>query len=171
MRDALVIFGIAALVAVAFIVAWLVAVLRDGRRLRGDAAQHDGHLAGDAPADCRGGRGEPHILARRLRARWRRRQHQDDADRDGRRAGSGAVTLKSCPFCGGAELECLKTPSFGFRVGCEGFNKACYATGPYRRTKQAAIAAWNRRTPDWERRYGELVETVVKRTDQAKGAK
>ena len=35
MRDALVIFGIAAIVAVAFIVAWLVAVLRDGRRLRG----------------------------------------------------------------------------------------------------------------------------------------
>ena len=35
MRDALVIFGIAALVAVAFTVAWLVAVLRDGRRLRG----------------------------------------------------------------------------------------------------------------------------------------
>ena len=35
MRDALVIFGIAALVAVAFCVAWLVAVLRDGRRLRG----------------------------------------------------------------------------------------------------------------------------------------
>ena len=35
MNDALKIFGIAALVAVAFIVAWLVAVLRDGRRLRG----------------------------------------------------------------------------------------------------------------------------------------
>ena len=35
MNDALKIFGIAALVAVAFTVAWLVAVLRDGRRLRG----------------------------------------------------------------------------------------------------------------------------------------
>ena len=40
MKDVLVILGIAAIVAVAFIVAWLVAVLRDGRRLRGAGVRY-----------------------------------------------------------------------------------------------------------------------------------
>jgi Lar family restriction alleviation protein len=57
----------------------------------------------------------------------------------------GRAAVTACPFCGGAELEPLKTPSFGWRVGCEGSDKACYATGPYRRSKASAIAAWNRR--------------------------
>ena len=81
------------------------------------------------------------------------------------------MTLKSCPFCGGDVPlnDEAPFPLIGntWIIICP----ECYCQSPLAANASSAITAWNRRTPDWEQRYGELVETVAKRTDQAKGAK
>ena len=85
------------------------------------------------------------------------------------------MTLKPCPFCGTVKIELLREPTMAqIYPPLFSYTARCPRCGvellPFM-SKAEAIAAWNRRTPDWERRYGELVETVAKRTDQAKGAK
>jgi hypothetical protein len=40
--------------------------------------------------------------------------------------------------------------------------------GPMMPSIESAQEAWNKREPDWEWKWGELVETVSARTDQAK---
>ena len=56
---------------------------------------------------------------------------------------------------------------------CQMFDEALADTGreDIMPPRSAMCLAAERAVPDWERRYGELVETVAKRTDQAKGAK
>ena len=53
--------------------------------------------------------------------------------------------LLACPWCGAAG-SLTKSPSYGFYVGCskEGAHSLC---GTWFKTRDAAIAAWNRRTP------------------------
>ena len=59
------------------------------------------------------------------------------------------LELKSCPFCGDAEPNCIRTEEDEYRWGgwfvrCTG--RECGAeVGPYE-THGEAIAAWNRRT-------------------------
>ena len=52
--------------------------------------------------------------------------------------------LKDCPFCGGVDMHVVSSCSY--RVKCHG----CFSTGPFARSRESAIAAWNSRTPDDE---------------------
>jgi hypothetical protein len=56
--------------------------------------------------------------------------------------------LKACPFCGNTIME--MEPDFldTFRVEC--VNEHCLATLGRSSTEENAIAAWNRRTHDWQ---------------------
>ena len=76
------------------------------------------------------------------------------------------MTLKPCPFCGAKVGDYDDPAMIDHKKRCWLGNCTCIYSWD-----KAAIAAWNRRTPDWEQRYGELVETVSARTDQAKGKK
>jgi Lar family restriction alleviation protein len=54
------------------------------------------------------------------------------------------VSLKSCPFCG--DKEPIVEPRGGSstrRVYCDN----CTAHGPWRLSREGAVAAWNRRKP------------------------
>ena len=81
------------------------------------------------------------------------------------------MTLKSCPFCGAKASDKEYANRLYYddpmlidhKAGCWLGKCTCIYRGD-----RPSIAAWNKRTPDWEQRYGELVETVAKRTDQAK---
>ena len=80
--------------------------------------------------------------------------------------------LRRCPFCGERDdmLGFMRTP-YAWAVAC----LVCQAVGPLTFPKAKAIAAWNRREPDWERKWEGLVETVGARIAQddaqKKGAK
>jgi Lar family restriction alleviation protein len=80
--------------------------------------------------------------------------------------------LRPCPFCGGKSEVMVIEPFyefFNFWVSCTALT--CRAQGPLRQNNTAAIAAWNRREPDWQAKWEGLVEDVSRRTDQAKGMK
>ena len=53
------------------------------------------------------------------------------------------ATLKTCPFCGSDHLQYSATD---FCVECV----ECGTDGPFGKDKDAAIVAWNTRTPDVE---------------------
>lgn len=78
------------------------------------------------------------------------------------------MTLRACPFCGGTNLKVEKDPAcverYQWRVLCFG----CMTVGPMMPSIESAQETWNKREPDWEWKWGTLVETVSARTDQAK---
>ena len=49
--------------------------------------------------------------------------------------------LKSCPFCGGTNLQIIDVYGEGFYVDCI----TCTAYGPSGETMEKAIEAWNKR--------------------------
>ena len=68
------------------------------------------------------------------------------------------MSIRACPFCGSVFQH--YAVFYGSDIGqCD----SCGAHGPQRGTSDAAGAAWNRRTPDWEWKYGEIVETTGRR--------
>lgn len=76
--------------------------------------------------------------------------------------------MKPCPFCGDPLPDIARgNPSNIYYGHCDD----CGAHGPWKFSVKGAIAAWNRREPDWQAKWEGLVETVAQRTDQAKGAK
>ena len=90
--------------------------------------------------------------------------------------------LRKCPFCGAGKLQRVLenedtvlslSHNSTYQVICMAGN--CGSVGPWRWTKEGAIAAWNRREPDWERKWEGLVETTGARIAQdealKKGAK
>jgi hypothetical protein len=85
------------------------------------------------------------------------------------------IPLRPCPFCGShAQLERVAQTHL-YHVQCMGNANQQNGCGVQpcveSSSREDVAVAWNRREPDWERRYGELVETVAARTDQAKGEK
>lgn len=78
--------------------------------------------------------------------------------------------LKPCPFCGSKNFEVgiadhlENCPAYRYSGRCYD----CLTDGPLTSSEDKAVAAWNRRKPDWERKWGELIETTAARTDQAK---
>jgi Lar family restriction alleviation protein len=55
--------------------------------------------------------------------------------------------LKPCPFCGGKPINTRDTTFDKYWVFCS----VCFASGPHMKTKEEAIAAWNKRVKDTER--------------------
>ena len=78
--------------------------------------------------------------------------------------------LRPCPFCGGkrtVRVERGGGPSHWI------YCTRCHTCGPYdySQTELNAIAAWNRREPDWERKWEGLVETTGARIAQDEAQK
>ena len=48
--------------------------------------------------------------------------------------------IKPCPFCGAIGARVKRSGRWGWFVSCQ-----CAAVGPSSETREAAIAAWNRR--------------------------
>ncbi len=74
--------------------------------------------------------------------------------------------LRACPFCGSKEKVKLCGYNEGkvWTVECRGCN-SCSAWF-FEQDGRSAAAAWNRREPDYERKWGELVETTGQRIAQ-----
>jgi Lar family restriction alleviation protein len=82
--------------------------------------------------------------------------------------------LRPCPFCGAGKLQKVLenedtvlslSHNSTYQVICMAGN--CGSVGPWRWTEAQAIAAWNRREPDWQAKWEGLVEVTASRTDQA----
>lgn len=77
---------------------------------------------------------------------------------------NGAVALKPCPFCGDTMFLTIASSRFtetlaGWQVEC-----GCHIYGPFERTREEAITAWNTRpTPAQEQGLLEEAEAVLER--------
>ena len=96
-----------------------------------------------------------------------------------RPSGSAMSDLRACPFCGGkvVPVEPGEMPPDGFYIGRVNHAKSCILmtffdddpdAGTLIWLQQKDVAAWNKRTPDYEVKWAELVETIATRTDQRK---
>lgn len=91
-----------------------------------------------------------------------------------------APHLKPCPFCGGdgyLHESIRKIPFKGeeWWIFC-----ACRTCGAHcgmglgadrKGIAESAVAEWNRREPDWERKWSELVETTGRRIAESEKGK
>jgi hypothetical protein len=81
--------------------------------------------------------------------------------------------LKPCPFCGAVPT---KNPSGEYYAAHIEHADDCILITYFENDGLVwlmgdEVAAWNRREPDWQAKWEELVEIVATRTDQAKGEK
>ena len=73
--------------------------------------------------------------------------------------------MRNCPFCGGEPETLEHTPTGGYTIGhapsCFLYKTHKYLLG------DEEIRKWNVREPDWEQRWGELVETTGRRISES----
>ena len=90
------------------------------------------------------------------------------------------IPLRPCPFCGAPAALERNAQGHLYRIQCMGNAREgavlrftdkgcgvqpCVESGD----RNDVAAAWNRREPDWQAKWEQLVEDVSRRTDQAKG--